>query len=409
MGERIRLSPSGPAIMARYKSSVLRLTGLVRGLAPDPWAVPEQCLHAQMKLLQKIIYVEGRIRATRKQTESIKATLARRAVSISSRPDARSGKKVLADLRARLDGYRRILHILRDIGDAIAFTYMDRYDIKPMRFKQEPGFVSGKRGLRRELFQLRRVFVLGGIGILNDLTHCLRYGDIAAGYGGAMLAICEVKSGRRPDRRSTRQSAALTKIVDYLRTDLTHDLYGRSGEFRRITARGERRNHIDRLNELMRKAKTNGWSWEQVERGLFYVVLYENDLDWMEAIGKNCTGRPMISIVNELTWKNAAYFPFVLSFHDPESLWDFYAGRMLVAIVVDTEVLVGHFAAKGLNCELLDDNDLTLRVQPLDTHHDWEARFSRPSFCRLFAEFRSLEGLCHEFSAMLETENQSER
>ncbi|MSQ21719.1 MAG: hypothetical protein EXR53_00190 [Dehalococcoidia bacterium] len=165
-----------------------------------------------------------------------------------------------------MEGYKRVLHILKDVGDALAFTYVDKYDIKPMRFKEASGFVSGKVGLREEWRLLQKVFNLGGIGILNDLTHCLRYGDITAVRGDSLLAIVEVKSGRNRNQRARRQSTGIERIVDYLKTGTTRDLYGIQGEFKRFAVRGEEVNHRERMDAIIRKARKDGLSWEEVER-----------------------------------------------------------------------------------------------------------------------------------------------
>jgi len=298
-------------------------------------------------------------------------------------------------LQSKLDDYRRVLHILKDIGDSLAFIYIDKYDIKPMRFKESPGFISGKSGLRKELLQLRRVFKLGGIGILNDLTHCLRYGDITVGYKGSMLATIEVKSGRHRDRRGIRQSGGIEKIAKYLRTDQAQNLYGIEGEFYRYAVSGKEVNHRDSLNLIIRQARKHGSSWEEVENGLFYVVLYDNDLEWINLIDKRCKSKPIVASINELKWQNLAYYPFILSFHDLTALWEFYIGKMLVITVIDTKVLEELFVAQKLRGKLLEEEDFAIKI--IDPY--WQAdntlaadyKVSRLFFNRLFAEFLGLE------------------
>ncbi len=219
----------------------------------------------------------------------------------------REAKSAIKSQNSKLEGYKRVLHILKDVGDAIAFTYIDKYDIKPMRFKEASGFVSGKAGLREEWRLLRKIFEQGGIGILNDLTHCLRYGDIIAGQGNRLFAIFEVKSGTHRNQRAKRQFASINKLAGYLKTDTTHELYGMRGKFQRIAVCGEEAHNRKRLDSIIRQARKCGLSWEEVEPGLFYVVMYEPRMDWMTSVQQRCIGQPMLVIVNGFKWKNLAY------------------------------------------------------------------------------------------------------
>ena len=400
------LLPSHPAIMGYYERFVIHIVSLIHDMEADPWKAADKCLNVQMDLLEETRYVENRIRATKTDIKRTRAALGRQASPSLEKIRANNPKKAMLTFYSKLDGYRQVLYILKDLGDALAFMYVDKYDIKPMRFKEASGFVSGKTGLRKELLQLRRVFKLGGIGILNDLTHCLRYGDITAGYQGDMLAIVEVKSGRKKNQRGIRQSAGIAKVTDYLKTDETYGLYGIDGEFHRFAVKGEEVNYRDRLDVIIRKARKCGLCWEEVEKGLFYVVLRENRIDWMTSIAQKCKGKPMVAIINELKWQNLAYYPFILSFRDPNALWEFYIGKMLIISVIDTKVVEEHFLTQGLRGEFLDEEDFAWRI--FNSHEQaaeslgWERKVSRPFFNRLFAEFLGLEWICYLIGSLAE-------
>jgi hypothetical protein len=148
--------------MGYYRRSVIEMVSLIRGLETDPWMEGDKCLSIQIKLLKKIQYIENKIRATKANIKRTQAVLEVHDSQQLGKICLRDPKKSLLALHSKLDGYRRVLHILKDIGDSLAFIYIDKYDIKPMRFKEAPGFISGKSGLRKELVQLRRVFKRGG-------------------------------------------------------------------------------------------------------------------------------------------------------------------------------------------------------------------------------------------------------
>ncbi len=396
------LVSSLPPIVGRYKRAVMDMMALVHRLNADPSSASATCLSLQRTLLNRIRYVENQIRVTRLQIKSAKAVLSKYAGSDADRIHQRQIKSDIKARSSKLEGYKRVLHILKDIGDALAFTYIDKYDIKPMRFKEASGFVSGKAGLRKEWRVLQKIFNLGGVGILNDVTHCLRYGDITAGQGDRLFAIVEVKSGTHRNQRARRQSANIKRIVDYLKTDVTHDLYGMQGEFKRFAVYSEEVSHRERLDTIIRQARKCGLYWEEVEKGLFYVVMYEPRLDWMASVQQRCKGQPMLAFVNEFKWQNLAYYPFALSIHNLDALWEFYLGQMFIAIVVDTKILEERFNSTGLSAELLDEENCVMKIHFPDGQmpgsEETECKVSRRFFGRLFAEFLSLEWLCYQIA-----------
>jgi hypothetical protein len=71
----------------------------------------------------------------------------------------------------------------------------DRYDLKPLAFKQSPGSLRGKIGRRKELYILHALLNQNLRVILCDLTNVLRYGDICAEKFKLPLPL-EIKSSR---------------------------------------------------------------------------------------------------------------------------------------------------------------------------------------------------------------------
>ena len=96
----------------------------------------------------------------------------------NSREQSRELKKLYDAGDTNIDRQKTLISILRSVGDAVAFIYGDRWDLKQLALKQGAGFVTGKRGTRFERKILRRAFALGATVVMNDLTHTLRQGDI---------------------------------------------------------------------------------------------------------------------------------------------------------------------------------------------------------------------------------------
>lgn len=161
-----------------------------------------------------------------------------------SKTEARELKNTIEHYKCLIDQYNYLLVIFRYIGDAIAFTYIDKWDIKPMAFKESAGYLSGKKGARLERKILRESFSMGVIAILNDLTNCIRYGDITVPRDGKVRILIEAKSGRkgRIDDRYERQREQAKNIINYLDTDQTQSLYGKEQTYLRVPLQSDEKN-----------------------------------------------------------------------------------------------------------------------------------------------------------------------
>ena len=172
-------------------------------------------LEIQEELLQRIGLAERRIRNTRSVNVQIKRGL-------SNRENTRAASDNLKFLHERGTNYvetqKTLIMTLRSIGDAIAFIYGDRYDLKQLASGQDAGFITGKRGTRLERAALRMAFEWGATVVMNDLTNNLLHGDLTIfrpdlwPAGGSPFMLIEAKSGRGGNRqRAERQRQTAKK------------------------------------------------------------------------------------------------------------------------------------------------------------------------------------------------------
>jgi hypothetical protein len=163
-----------------HKESLINLFRQAQVLNAQPFENQTLCLQIQETLIRKIIYQEHQIRRLRLDADQLKHQLRQSDGLTPSRDEVRRITQQIHDLNERIADRKYIIQILRQIGDALAFSYLDKWDIRPLAAKQPPGFLSGKKGFRKELFFVRRIFKAGRIALLNDITNCLRYGDITS-------------------------------------------------------------------------------------------------------------------------------------------------------------------------------------------------------------------------------------
>ena len=121
----------------------------------------------------------------------------------------------------------RICRQLRAVGDALAWraSGYDRRYVIALSSNASPGAMAGKSGLPAELGAATELRRRGSLGLLHDLTNCLRIGDITEFKRDGSKLLYEIKTKATaktaPQRR--RMEAAVEAVMD------GGDLPGRPG------------------------------------------------------------------------------------------------------------------------------------------------------------------------------------
>ncbi len=289
------------------------------------------------------------------------------------------------------------------MGDALPFIYGDRFDLKPLAFREDPGFLTGKAGARLERAILRRACGLGVPAILNDLTHTLRHGDVTAFRPDGKFILIEAKSGRGGKfSRNQRQRAAAQTMASYLETDSRQDEDGQI--WQRVALSSDPPDHAGRVVALASRLQPGEVLHDEVEAGLHYVLVHCGDdgpKDYGAAIGF-LIGRPMLVLsANDHKRLRLGYTPFALTLSDPHVAACFYAGDFIVQILVDLDQVAEAFARRGFAFRMDDDEMMPWRVWPLGESEVTTAEASATSFHmvgRLSAEFVTLDWLVESAS-----------
>lgn len=390
MNETSKALADAPSPFRGYKVQLIALFQKVQTLNREPDANRHLGLEIQEELIQRISAAERSIQRSRKVVAAIKKTL-------SSRRNTKAQSRVL---RARLtrvqdgiQGKRDLIDLLRNIGDCIAFIYVDRFDLKPLAFREAPGFITGKAGARLERAILRAVYQHGAVGILNDLTHTVRHGDVMVLAKDRPLMLIEAKSGRGGKRsRTDRQMAAANTMMDYLTTDAREEA---GGVWRRIATAQPFVSHGSVAAEMIRALPNAGWLTREIERGLHYILIdCSADYDFAVVFGGLVAdARPFVLSVNGMKAQQLGYYPFPLSFDDPEVSFRFYNGEFVMFVVADLTYMTSALRDAGWFLEVMEDDRMPFKVGPLG----YETATEGISFVgfhvlgRLAAEFASLD------------------
>jgi hypothetical protein len=378
-----------------YRLPLIDLYERVHELESDRVGKRLLALGIQEELLQRIVRAEARIRRRRDFNTQTKFEL-------SKRSNSRDTSNKLRTLHAcgldYIQAQKTLIKCLRSIGDAIAFIYGDRYELKQLVNNGDPGFISGKRGTRLERAILRKSFQWGATAVMNDLTNTLRHGDVTLFRpdlwpdGGSPIFLVEVKSGRGGNKkRAARQQKALEDVMQYIHTDLRQT---ENGVQMRVPLGEEIRRHDAAITRLVKNLPRRGWATEEVERGLYYIVI---DCESPEASipeafhilhGKENHQWLFISS-NEIRQEVLGYYPFPLSIRDSEGLYRFYNGEFVINIAVDITHINKMIAPKGVF--IIPQKDNWWKLNKLYPDDKWGERFiSSRTVGLLGAEFASL-------------------
>jgi hypothetical protein len=340
-------------MFARNRLFIEQTLALLRELRQQPYRKRYLALDIQERLIVGITRAEQNVRRSKATIATLRRQLR---TPGGSKEQSKRLKARIVRLGDAIDEQQDLVRRYRDIGDAIAFIYLDRYDLKQLSQNQPPGALTGKRGNRLERAILRRLFADKRIAVLNDLTSSLRRGDLTVVLKYRVFMVVEAKSGGGGNRaRQERQAKALGDIHNYLATD-HRQWEGQTVIRQALSVR--LRFHWREFNRLVRALRDGAKNHEVAhpEPGLTYVAI-RNSRGGAAAVD---AAAPMqcgfLFWVNDAKGAGAAYEPLPLIFDNTNDLIAFYRGEFVVMVLVDFAVV-----ARAMG------NGLTVRFGPSET------------------------------------------
>lgn len=268
-------------------------------------------------------------------------------------------RRRIKETEAYVARYVSQLWLWKLFGDALTYSYLDKFSIKHAYFdvdefqvKRDAGMVHGKSGLPNEIGLMLSAIEHNLPAVLCDITNVLRYGDVCL-LGGSDPYILEVKSKNRLNQRGKRQAAKLETLNNFLRDDRATAFRGGPGETIRQAFAIPERTHVEALNECIRSAQDNGFCMINPEPGLYYIASYGGHVTAHEQF-YNEKGPSICFSWNEA--KNvpewAPYVPFLLTIRDPSHIVDFVDGRLIIHVWLNTSRLVELMSVNGWQARL---------------------------------------------------------
>lgn len=388
---RCALAPCAPVksdvrphkVLGLHRRRIFKIGSMLRSLERN-LADLQLLLDLQLEILAALKATERAIALSRSRLRDQKRALK---VHRLPKPEARKLKALIHSREARLDHYKWLLSIWRTFGDGIAFLYLDKWAIKPLLYnihdpntKDHAGSILGKPGLANELKILRGIIRSGVPALLNDLTNCIRHGDICVLAADDPMLI-EVKSSANTDARTQRQLDNIKSIHEYHRTDQGRNVRG-APLLHRVALSRREAHYRNLFDEGIATALKVGHFLAEPEFGLRFVctttgskkVLDRLLLDFVPSAAYYLN-----QFKNENAW--GVYFPYVLSIRSLENLYAFLDGTVSLIVLFDFNAL--RVAARKRNLALSETSDATWPVQI-----DWlKNMHPEPALARLSSHF----------------------
>jgi len=350
----------------------------------------------QCSLIKRITNTEKKIIVHKVTRDSLKPKLIEKGLS------KRISKAVIHRISAldrRIGQFQWMLYIYRSFGDAIAFLYLDKWNIKPLLYdrstaqvKQDSGYLTAKEGLINEFVLVLDAKKNNVPALLCDLTNSIRYGDVCL-LGSSVPELLEVKSSYNKNRRVNRQLLELTKVQDYLLNDEGYDVRG-AAFCQRVTIRTPERNYIDQLNMCIAEALEVGHSIKQPEPGFhIFVKATGSPVDYDKVFG--ALSQPVPFFLNEYKnnewWKS--YYPFTLSIRNPEHLFLFLNGDIFILVIIDLGEMAKLADKRRLRLTPLNDPDMAFQIEGERDYLEgpFVLKISQHLFTRIALECLSLD------------------
>ncbi len=391
--------------MTRYVRETNRFTQAASLLAtikenPDRLDVVHEL---QRMLIRTLVHCERRIIRLKQARQRLTRIKARDRLPQNR---ARALKTLVKGINQRVEDVRHLLFLWRCFGDGIAAVYQSKYSLKHLFYdsnynvKEEPGFLFGKVGFRKEYKALCLGIRMKVPVVMSDLTNIIRHGDIC-GLGGADPLPIEMKSSTNRNARVVRQIEQLQVLADFYTNDGARNFRGAQNTIR-IELKHSEVTYEEALNGCMLRAQQEGIALLSPEIGLHYLSYTQECLEKSQhRIDEQLSGRIsrttlFVSLTPDPSW--LPLYPFTLSMRT-ENVVPFIQRNIHVAVLIDMAVLKSHFKANGVDTTVLMDGNYALQicVDPSDLMKG-VFRISEQLFLRVACEFQSLRWFADEHS-----------
>ncbi len=382
-------------MITRYKTAIIDLCIKIQTINNSPWNSGKLCFLVQQTILKKIVHVELKIQKLKSRIKEVNTQFKINRGTPNEIEKASKLNIELEKLDRKIKDYKHLLIVFRSLGDSLAFIYIDKYDIKQFIFKESAGYISGKEGLKLEYDILKLAFKAGGIALLNDLTNCLRHGDITLVRPDLPPVIIEAKTGTREFSKGAKQIEKTNKILDFLNSGETT----RENHFvRRMEIKTKEIDNRVLLNALVQEALTTGDAFATAEAGLHYYLATIPKIENVKKIMASFNSQPISAFLDSNQMPYIGYYPLSLILKNPNAYFSFCREELHIVVFFEPAVIKQKFESLGFRIEFHNSGDYEFSLFAKDGMNKefGPLNISKFFFGRMIIEFLSLDWFLNE-------------
>ncbi len=334
---------------------------------------------AEAELLERFAGVQDGVTEARKNLEADKAELSRLAPlkpqprqqvhELQKRIGVRERKKIRNDV---------ISHVLRCLADALIWraTGYERATFAVFGDGVRVGRLSNADGFTEERARAQEWLDKGILVFFNDLTNCMRTGDLTImdrpGVG-ANLAVEEVKrSGPAPS--DSRQAKRYDRKLKLLQTGLDPDA-GKNEPQALVRVPVPYQHHLDVLARLMAEARKDGYAQSQPHPALIvsavdlkwaiehensigdYAVRAAESIGWTLRDDRHFYSSALLTRLRDRQRSSSYFAPLAIFPLCAEDIIALLMGKMDFVIALRVDALVPAFTSAGITVEFATGKD----------------------------------------------------
>jgi hypothetical protein len=363
-------------------------------------------LELQRFIIRNISKSEKRIRRLRRAWKRLQSF---KSANRLTKEKSKLVKHLQTRINQRVSNTQQLIFLWKCFGDGIAYIYQSKYSLKHLFFdgdynvKRPPGFLSGKKGFRKEFKICRMGINMGVPVVMSDITNVIRHGDVCALAGPDPVPV-EVKSSQWINSRGKRQIDELQVLAKFYANDGAENFRGALNT-KRVALKYSEITYEKEINNCMHEASACGVFSISPEDGLRYIAYttkyFTEDTDRLYKYIKQYTNTKTLAVTltPEESWLPT--FPFTLSM-EPANAIQFMQEKIGIVILIDLGILKEHFKAQNIHATMLMDglHALQICIDPNDLMMG-AFRISELLFLRIACEFQSLKWFANEHSATL--------
>ena len=136
-----------------------------------------------------------------------------------------------------------------------------------------------------------------------------------------------------------------------------------------------------------------------IEDGLYYFAATDDyGYEHFQNMIAKTKGPPMVLFLNQYKYENIGYYPLTLSINNPEALFDFYCGNIIIMVIADRQVISERFSNHGLEVKFTHAGYVMSITQKNSTRYKSTLTLNVSShfLARLAFEFVSLDWFIKE-------------